>query len=769
VAYLSYTAHHGLPEPEVALYDSDGQPQFSEAKALEYVHSMADDIGYRIVGTQEHVKSRDWLKQEIHRLVGDLRKDPRRDALYEVEVLNQPGRGSHRFDFMGKVVMKQYEDIENVVVRISSKMNGKSKQNSILVNAHLDSTLPSPGAADDGVGIAIQLEILRVMTSRLDVSHLENSVILLFNDAEESLQDASHLFATQPHPWAHTVRGVINLEAAGNRGPSILFQATSPQMLDAYSHVPYPYGTVMASDIFATGLILSDTDFRQFEQYGNMTGLDTAIVANSYAYHTQLDTTANVERGATQQFGENTLAIVTHLTQPGKVLQASEPKVDRIYFSVLQHWFVSYSTKAGNLAARLLFSIVLGYLGYVGAQPKQVARAMAIHFSSLVGALAISVAVSKIMTVAGLHMKWFANDYICLVLYLPAALLGFLVASVAFPTTRVEAHQASLLFFSIMSLLPIGSSFWMFYQTISLLYAAFLPDTLVMWFTGSAQAILFGTEGYWSVLGIFVPLTGRLGGDAPAETIIAIIVAVLTFFGLPLLPAYLASLTRATRQRALGATVMTMLLGALLLSTRTVWDAAHPRRVFSQHMYNLTDGSTSLHFACADSAPGFGAYVSSLASRLQGAGIATGQAVSMPMNEWVAEWDVVYPFSQFLDSYKVPLETPALQALSAGYETPTLEAKHQVRRGGLVDLVLEVKHAGLIWTVMSFDADVVDWSLPRGIQGYGRHHVKHVGTDGISSHTLTMTLNATPGSSLFIDFVGIDVEAMYPHNKHKAG
>ncbi|ORY84280.1 hypothetical protein BCR37DRAFT_412747 [Protomyces lactucae-debilis] len=373
---------------------------------------------------------------------------------------------------------------------------------------------------------------------------------------------------------------------------------------------------------------------------------------------------------------------------------------------------------------------------------------MAIHFSSLMGALAISVAVSRIMTVAGLHMKWFASNYICLVLYLPAALLGFLVASVAFPTTRIEAHQASLLFFSIMSLLPIGTSSWMFCQTLSLLYAAILPDTLVMWFTGSAQAILFGTEGYWSVLGIFVPLTGRLGGDAPAETIIAIIVAVLTFFGLPSLPAYLASLTQATRQRALGATIMTMLLGALLLSTRTVWDAAHPRRVFSQHMYNLTDG---------------------LASRLQGAGIATGQAVSMPMNEWVAEWDVVYPFSQFLDSYKVPLETPALQALSAGYETPTLEAKHQVRRGGLVDLVLEVKHAGLIWTVMSFDADVVDWSLPRGIQGYGRHHVKHVGTDGISSHTLTMTLNATPGSSLFIDFVGIDVEAMYPHNKHKAG
>jgi Zn-dependent M28 family amino/carboxypeptidase len=31
------------------------------------------------------------------------------------------------------------------------------------VNAHSDSTLPSPGAADDLVGVAVMLEALRVM------------------------------------------------------------------------------------------------------------------------------------------------------------------------------------------------------------------------------------------------------------------------------------------------------------------------------------------------------------------------------------------------------------------------------------------------------------------------------------------------------------------------------------------------------------------------------------------------------------------------------
>lgn len=59
----------------------------------------------------------------------------------------------------------------------------------------------------------------------------------MFNNAEESLQDGSHLFATQS-PIRDTVRAFINLESAGSSGPEILFQATSEEMIEAYSKVP---------------------------------------------------------------------------------------------------------------------------------------------------------------------------------------------------------------------------------------------------------------------------------------------------------------------------------------------------------------------------------------------------------------------------------------------------------------------------------------------------------------------------------------------------
>ena len=55
-----------------------------------------------------------------------------------------------------------------------------------------------------------------------------------------------------------SVRAVINLEAAGTSGRELLFQATSEQMIQAYAHVPRPFGSSLANDIFRSGFILSE-------------------------------------------------------------------------------------------------------------------------------------------------------------------------------------------------------------------------------------------------------------------------------------------------------------------------------------------------------------------------------------------------------------------------------------------------------------------------------------------------------------------------------
>jgi Zn-dependent M28 family amino/carboxypeptidase len=69
----------------------------------------------------------------------------------------------YRFDMMGKRVYKTYADLTNIVIRVSDG-TPEGKEHAVLVNAHLDSTLPSPGAADDALSVGVMLECIRVLT-----------------------------------------------------------------------------------------------------------------------------------------------------------------------------------------------------------------------------------------------------------------------------------------------------------------------------------------------------------------------------------------------------------------------------------------------------------------------------------------------------------------------------------------------------------------------------------------------------------------------------
>lgn len=68
---------------------------------------------------------------------------------------------------MGKRVYKTYVNLTNIVVRISDGTPA-GKEHALLVNSHLDSTLPSPGAADDGLAVGVMLDCMRVLINMPD-------------------------------------------------------------------------------------------------------------------------------------------------------------------------------------------------------------------------------------------------------------------------------------------------------------------------------------------------------------------------------------------------------------------------------------------------------------------------------------------------------------------------------------------------------------------------------------------------------------------------
>lgn len=67
-----------------------------------------------------------------------------------------------RFDMMSARLYKTYVNLSNIVLRISDGTE-RGKSSAVLINSHLDSTLPSPGAADDALAVGVMIECARVL------------------------------------------------------------------------------------------------------------------------------------------------------------------------------------------------------------------------------------------------------------------------------------------------------------------------------------------------------------------------------------------------------------------------------------------------------------------------------------------------------------------------------------------------------------------------------------------------------------------------------
>ncbi|KAJ1299562.1 hypothetical protein OPQ81_011969 [Rhizoctonia solani] len=790
VPWITSKLHYELPTPVVELTNPQtGLPQLSESQILSHARVLSEDIGFRTVGTKEHAMGDAWLLDQVNKLRDQCKEAVGRTPgrKLECEVWRQQGSGTHRFDMMNKRVDKNYVDLSNIIVRVSDG-TPEGKRHAVLVNSHLDSTLPSPGAADDAISVGVMLECIRVLTQTPDWQPV-HSIIFLFNNAEESLQDGSHLYATQ-HFTAHTVRAMINLEAAGSTGPELLFQATSEEMIEAYSHVPRPFGTVLANDVFSSGIIMSDTDFRQFQEYQNLTGLDMAIVGNSYLYHTRRDLVENIEPGAAQHMAENTLALLTHLSSsesPLPTLQTYTPPATA-YFSLLSRYFFSYhfSTAQQLYTATFLLSLPLFRFSRLHAQSM-----VGVPISLVFGLISANI-VATVMSSIGQGMKWFSNERYCLILYTPAALLGVLIFQVFLNSRALGANLERLSYRSVhlffgagawaIQSLGVGSAGLLWFVSlftgagvvVDLVWGGETEVPLTSYFLGGFVSLMLGTEVATSLTDIFVPLTGRMGSLPPVDNIIASLTTVAAFYAFPLiLPLSHRFGPRALKVLTLLVAVWSVLMCIVFsMPSITPFDKTHQKRFFGMHVENITSGDYTLQLGAADAAPGFDKLVDELAAEFGAPGAKPTLNV---MDDWNPDWDVLYPFSQFVTSYKLTAPRPQ------GYEsqwakTFTVKAFEDILdfATGTRRLTLKISHPGLIWTVIAFDAWVVNWSLgsppPHGV---ARHHIKEASFYGTNEWSIKLEIKV-PGlgegklthEPLKINFVGIEEKAMWPGKKN---
>jgi hypothetical protein len=535
--------------------------EFSAERAWGVLSYLADTIGYRVSGTTGARRAESYL-------VARLREAPG----VEVEVQEVSGARATGRRLAGYT-------LRNVLARIP----GRSRD-AILLSAHYDTPVESVGAGDDGVAVASLVELVRALAAG---PKLEHSIIVIINDGEEQGLLGSHGFVQ--HPWFRDVRAFVNLESAGPHGKSILFQAGvgGGWLVSEYARsVPYPYGTVLGQDIFQSGAIPSDTDFRIYRDFGHLVGLDIALYRGGWAYHTQRDRTWNVSPGSVQQMGENALALAREL--------ASGPITARngggraVYYDVLGLFMLHYGERTARVVAALATVLAIAALAMARARGMMTLRATALELLALVAAAVVAVLAAIALGagaayLAGSPMSWYAHPWWGVSAFAMAAPGGALAVHWAARTRRDSSaqarahatHGALVIFWTMvlvmLSLERIGSAYialwWVTGLALALLVAALQRGRRwQLWYAiGMLPAGMLTLQLLVLLAMLFVPVFGRLPIPIAPDLVLAAMIAIpATAVALALLPgAGLAAPHGRATIAALGAALLLMVMSVL--------------------------------------------------------------------------------------------------------------------------------------------------------------------------------------------------------------
>eukprot|EP00096_Caligus_rogercresseyi_P010754 TRINITY_DN4013_c0_g1_i1.p1 TRINITY_DN4013_c0_g1~~TRINITY_DN4013_c0_g1_i1.p1 ORF type:complete len:900 (-),score=145.35 TRINITY_DN4013_c0_g1_i1:1936-4635(-) len=491
--------------------------------------------------------------------------------LYSISTDIQKTRGSFNLGFIDGLT-HHYRQIQNIVVKFESRSS--SSREALLINCHFDSVPSSPGASDDAVSCAIMLEMLSVLSQSPEP--LNQTLIFLFNGAEENILPASHGFITQ-HIWAQDVKAFINLEACGAGGRELVFQSgpDHPWLLEAYAEAaPYPFASVIGQEVFQSGVIPGDTDFRIFRDYGHIPGLDIAYMKNGYVYHTKYDTEDKITPGSIQRAGENVLAVVRRVASLDVLRDtASHRSGNIVYFDFLGLFLIHYPEWVGVLINILVIGCSL-WLTYSKAVNSfqygvstntylyQLGYTFLVQCSGCIASLVVVTLIAVLLDAMGRSMSWYSKPYLIFFLYMTPTIKA-VVAVFHFALPRQKKYfrftdgiwAIESLYFEIsklvwtffcfvLTLLRVKSSFfctiWVFFPMLGRLLLDSIYDRtavskkpkglqwLLIYLSSLIIPLIFNMYLIHTTFCMFVPIMGRAGSSINPDILIGYKAASMT-------------------------------------------------------------------------------------------------------------------------------------------------------------------------------------------------------------------------------------------------
>jgi hypothetical protein len=503
-------------------------PFFSIDNARAHVSRLAGDIGPRPAGSDANRRAREYLVDQL-RFFGFAVRVQEADAV-------RPEHG---------ITARVY----NIIA-----VHAGPDPAAIALVAHYDSDADAPGAADDGLGVAVCLEAARQLAARRD---RRLSLMVLLTDAEENGLLGAAALVKDPEVRAR-LRAYINVEATGSGGPGLLFE-TGPghdwPLRSWAAAAPAPRGGSFAYEVYER--LPNDTDFTVIKRTG-APGLNVAAVGDSYAYHTPLDTPERLSDDVLGQIGGNVLATALALdrAEPGPAIAAPP-----VYFDLAGQRAVVWS--AGVARAVAWLSIVCGALALVRVYLAAAAGLgwPGIIFSWLWAVLGLVLSVADMVAVVWLlravrevYHPWYADPVrlwillvLCIVLVVHAL---FAIGSRMSARLRAPRHPLAVWLVALPAWLafalgaqlkiPAAAYFWTLPLLAASLYLLVVPRA-----TGAAGRlaalvvfVIVATlwlPDAWAMLRFSVALLGRVPLVTPAGVYPAIVASVALMIAPPIL------------------------------------------------------------------------------------------------------------------------------------------------------------------------------------------------------------------------------------------
>ena len=390
--------------------------EFSAARAREYLKAIT--VKPHPIGSPAHAEVRDYI-------LGELVKIGLQPQVQTTTAVNTHWGPPYRA-----------ATVQNIV----AKLQGTANTRAVLLVAHYDAAQLSLGASDDGAAVVSLLETLRALKAS---APLKNDVIFLATDGEEAGLLGATAFVQQ-HPWAKDAGVVLNFEARGDHGPSIMFQTSDNNgwLIDEFAEsVSSPVANSLSADIYK--LLPNDTDFTIFNKAG-MNGLNFAYIEGASVYHSSLDNMANLDERSLQQHGLYAVALARGFGNSD--LNRPTNSSNDVYFDLFGATLIHYSRTTA-----LVLSILVALITF-GAIALGLRRGLLTWSGQALGFLALLLSIIGATLLA--MLVWWALD-------------RFAISRTAFPQVDTWTNHLYLIGFVLLAVATTATVYNLFRKKVS--------------------------------------------------------------------------------------------------------------------------------------------------------------------------------------------------------------------------------------------------------------------------------------------------------------